>query len=85
MAKRQPSEIPIAADRRCDWPWRRANIICSGRGSAANQENTMTERVTKSRPGSRPTASQGVIMIASVSGAAQAPTIITSGQPYPLR
>jgi hypothetical protein len=40
----------------------------------------MTDRVAKSRPGSDPTAPQGAIMIASVSGAAQAPTIITSGQ-----
>ncbi len=49
-------------------------------GVAANEENTMTDRVAKSRPGSRPTAPQGAIMIASVSGAAQAPTIITSGR-----
>ena len=51
-----------------------------GSGAAANEENTMTDRVAKSRPGSRPTAPQGAIMIASVSGAAQAPTIITSGR-----
>jgi hypothetical protein len=59
-----------------------------GSGVAAKEENTMTDRVAKSRPGSRPTAPQGAIMIASVSGAAQAPTIITSGrhdQPHPLQ
>ena len=51
-----------------------------GSGAAANEENTMTDRVAKSRTSSRPTAPQGAIMIASVSGAAQAPTIITSGR-----